>query len=514
MPSLNLGSTAIKTLMLGTTAIKSAYLGTDLVYTAAYAFFYTQDAVDSILYDDLIADGWNGTDDVAVSIGENITLSASSVANFGLDCDTMPDTVHLLIDATVGAIRGAGGNGAGGRDDDGSGGGFPAAQNGGDALRLGCPTSIAGLENILGGGGGGGGGAMHYYQYWGDIGKGDFGWIDSQAGGAGGGGGAGAVPGAGGPEYINGVNWYGAPGTLNAGGLGGTPTGSSIAHGNTRYGGNGGAPGQPGEPGQAGTSGYTIAPSEALPVPFGLGGNAVNLNGFTYDEVVVNPGGGGNPPVSFEAVNYHREELFRTTGIGAVDTTHALMYCHMTINNATWDNLYSCQNGGGSRLLDIYINGSGRMIGKIPDDTGSLVGNLAGTTDYRNTEVFVFLEMSHDHIRLVVNGVLIDEDVVTNPTYPMGNLEWYIMAGGNDYWIPADLTRMAIWDVEGDPTDSAFRDAFYDSATSTPLDPSLSYTAMGKPALVDIYGDEATQKGGANDQSGNGNHFAWRSPDA
>lgn len=272
MPELKLGTTSVEQLRLGAIEIKKAYLGSELVYSSTYEYGYPTNTQDRNLYTDLINDGWDGSSDVQVTINAGVDIGATSTGLYALDCQSIPDTVTLTI-INKGYIRGAGGRGGNGADEDGS----PSAQSGGaggDALGLGCPTIIDnGAGYIWGGGGGGGGGGANARYHPGNGDKTDpGGWF--LGGGGGGGGGAGWNAGGGGSDYIPGGH-HGSAGTVSAGGAGKNPGGDH------RYGGNGGGPGAAGSSGQHGSSGGSVSSSERLGGSGGAAGKAVDQNGFS-----------------------------------------------------------------------------------------------------------------------------------------------------------------------------------------------------------------------------------------
>ena len=172
-----------------------------------------------------------------VYIETNVVVGASTTGNAAMDVGTWPAGVTVEV-YNNGRIQGAGGKGGN------------AALNG-VAAEAGSPGGLAlytrkaiTLDNlsgkIYGGGGGGGGGAIK----------------ESGKNAGGGGGGAGYVGGAGGNAGNKGDS-EGAPGTLDAGGLGGIATTSAAWSG-----GNGGGPAEAGlKPGGGGAGG---APGGAI----------------------------------------------------------------------------------------------------------------------------------------------------------------------------------------------------------------------------------------------------------
>ena len=166
-----------------------------------------------------------------VYVETNVVVGASTTGNAAMDIGTWPAGVVIEV-YNNGRIQGAGGKGGN------------AALNG-VAAEAGSPGRLAlytrkaiTLDNlsgkIYGGGGGGGGGAIK----------------ESGKNAGGGGGGAGYAGGAGGNAGNKGDS-EGAPGTLDAGGLGGIATTSAAWSG-----GNGGGPAEAGlKPGGGGAGG-------------------------------------------------------------------------------------------------------------------------------------------------------------------------------------------------------------------------------------------------------------------
>ncbi len=257
MPSLKLGTSSIKRLRLGTTVIKSAYLGSTLVFKDAFEYTYSGDTKSRNLKTDLENAGWNGSDDVEVTINTNVDIGANNTSGYALDCHSMPDTVILTI-INNGYIRGAGGSGGQGAHYDNT-PSFTNGSAGGPALRLGCPTIIVNASGYIWGGCvGGGGGNRHEVLIPGNGDKIPDTYVRYSGGG--GGGGAGYQQGAGGPSI--GADYNGNAGSLSAGGSGNNGEYSSS----TTKGGNGGGPGSAGA--SAGGAG-------------GAAGKAIHRNGFS-----------------------------------------------------------------------------------------------------------------------------------------------------------------------------------------------------------------------------------------
>lgn len=137
--------------------------------------------------------------DIVLTIGLDVIVGASSIANYALGCSTALPAGSTVRIINKGRIMGAGGDGGDalfygtgdGRND------VTHATDGGPALQLGAPTVIDnGSGYILGGGGGGG--AMHVYTPSLSIYNE---WLYA------GGGGAGSTPGEGGTvrwgSYVN-----------------------------------------------------------------------------------------------------------------------------------------------------------------------------------------------------------------------------------------------------------------------------------------------------------------------
>lgn len=155
------------------------------------------------------------------------------------------DTVSII---NSGYVYGCGGNGGGGTSLPGN----PGNQ-GGTALKIARPTTVANYGELSGGGGGGGGGAIY---------------IPNKGGttdGAGGGGGAGLSPGVVGYSRVSPAA-NGSPGSLNTGGAGGSGelaySGAGGARGASGTVGGGISGANPGPGGNGGVGGYAV---EGLP---------------------------------------------------------------------------------------------------------------------------------------------------------------------------------------------------------------------------------------------------------
>lgn len=184
---------------------------------------------------------------VIVTINSGVQIKSGSAANPALTTGTLPAGSNVQI-INHGQIYGAGGSGGGGGTATTAGG--PGVK-GGTAIDITVPTTINNLNLVCSGGGGGGGGGG-----------------DNFFGGGGGGGGAGMNTGSGGGGGGAGAS-NGLPGTVGSGGTGGAGAGGAAG-----IGGNGG---DCGTGGGVGTSGVYAGGAP------GAKGNAIKLNGNTYN---------------------------------------------------------------------------------------------------------------------------------------------------------------------------------------------------------------------------------------
>lgn len=154
-----------------------------------------------------IANGWNGTSAVEITVAAGVYIYSDNVATPALTIDgSWPGGLTLINN---GHIMGKGGRG-GGNTNASSNPSVHYPESGGSAISLGAPLSIGGSGSILGGGGGGGATILFYS---------DSANYHSYAGGGGGaGGGAGGnlrdvnAPGAGGGLGASGGNGGGGCG--------------------------------------------------------------------------------------------------------------------------------------------------------------------------------------------------------------------------------------------------------------------------------------------------------------
>jgi len=241
-----------------------------------------------------LANGWDGTVAVEITVNAGVYVYSTSTSNAGLTVTgSFPGGVTLINN---GYIIGKGGNG-------GSNSGPTAGAPGGSAISLGINATIVNNSGafIAGGGGGGGGqlsgggggagggdGGLGRFSYAGGTG-GAIGSSGNNGGGGNlGGQGGGAGAGAGGvvqqSQTIGGGGGGGGrilPGTGGAGGLGAV------------VGGVGGSAGNPGS--QANPGGYSVnfcsgggggwgaagAAAAGGSIAGGAGGNAIALNGYS-----------------------------------------------------------------------------------------------------------------------------------------------------------------------------------------------------------------------------------------
>lgn len=176
-----------------------------------------------------------GSKIVSVDSSSQITLDKTATSSASASVTVQTVILNLINRGTVEGMGGDGGTGANGN------GNTPGTDGGagGTALKVQALVELTDVDGAIWGGGGGGGGGPCRNP-------------DDHKGG-GGGGGAGANPGAGGIGPGNGRE--GAPGTFDAGGLGGHGwTNNNFFAGpgddGTRRGGNGGGPGLAGQNGQ------------------------------------------------------------------------------------------------------------------------------------------------------------------------------------------------------------------------------------------------------------------------
>ena len=197
-----------------------------------------------------------------------VNVIAATVSGYAIDADGVHDEAQLEIILTTGCLisgrGGAGGNGGRGEWEPETSRDFSSAgslgENGGTAIRYGCPTTLSGTGTISKGYGGGGGGGGYAADF---------------ASAAGGGGGGGGVPlGAGGlggnddtsPSTQDGVGGNAATtSALGTGGAGGTP--------NAGDGGDGGESGTAQTNGSAGSKPGGLAGSD---------GDAIDTQTFSH----------------------------------------------------------------------------------------------------------------------------------------------------------------------------------------------------------------------------------------
>ena len=234
-----------------------------------------------------VANGWNGSDAVAITINSGVRISGNTAGDSTAACTisgSFPNGVSLINN---GVIVGRGGNGGNGRTaNTGTAGGA-----GGTALSVSVNTMIDNNGTIAGGGGGGGGGGSMRVRFKTNPGNTPTGTpILNAAGGGGGGGrssngfnssgGTGATP-AGEPSST-----AGTAGTYSAAGTGGTGSVSSAPGSLSATGGNGGNGGGWGDNGATGGRSST---------------NVTNTTNYDIDSF--DPANGGAAGFAIKGVN-------------------------------------------------------------------------------------------------------------------------------------------------------------------------------------------------------------------
>lgn len=231
--NVELGLSAAAQISLGSAGVRGLYgvssgairLAAD-GYGKSSTFFATiaTNQTNLNLRDWAIANGWNGTSSIVITIAGGVNILSNNTGIVALTINgSWPNGVTLINN---GNIVGRGGNG-------GIGGRAPAERGGngtagGTALSVLVSASINNISNIAGGGGGGGGGGGRFSEGW-----------------YGGGGGGGAAFGTGASAYGGAGN-----GTLTTGGARG------LSSSPLDYGGNGGGWGATGNSGSASFSGF------------------------------------------------------------------------------------------------------------------------------------------------------------------------------------------------------------------------------------------------------------------
>lgn len=221
----------------------SSTVGSSLADSPDTSFSFSQTISGTVTNYNLrsaaIANGWDQIVPLSatITVASGAIVGATSTSAYAFDTGSnfpVASTLALTIQ-NGGYVVGSGGNGGNGGYDYSL---FATAgSNGGAAVRVQAPMSIANYGTIGGGGGGGGGGSGSYCH---------CSFLTLSFSGSGGGGGAGYAVGGGGVGALS-QGKPGAPGTLTAGGVGGGVVYQSD------YGGNGGNLGSPGGAGGPGT---------------------------------------------------------------------------------------------------------------------------------------------------------------------------------------------------------------------------------------------------------------------
>ena len=201
------------------------------------------------------------------------------------------------------------------------------------------------------------------------------------------------------------------------------------------------------------------------------------------------------------------EDLRRTSALtGASDGPSALIYIDADISSQIWKNIFYATNGSGTDM-EMYIDNTGNGHLTITGIANNLVSGIGSVERHH-----IFVEMSPNHVRVIDNGSTALNLAVSSPTYPLALANWFLLSYDDDAYLACDLYRFAMWTGEHDPTDSAFRDLFYNSSTGEMVDPATAVSSLtgsyGLP-IFDIHGNAATQKGATNDQGGRDNHFTY-----
>lgn len=197
-----------------------------------FTYVYSADATNVVLYDDLIAAGWNEVYDVTVFINSGVTISGDPAMTIsGFPSGAGAPSITIVNNGRISGDGGQGGIGAiDTTPDSGSERNATNGQKGKDALHVSSSISLNNLAGQIyaGGGGGGGGGAFSNsivtYSQGGNGGVGAGGTRDTGAAGtvgigyAGDGGAGGAFATAGFNGEVNGVAPGRPPGSGGAAG--------------------------------------------------------------------------------------------------------------------------------------------------------------------------------------------------------------------------------------------------------------------------------------------------------